>query len=252
MPVSEGDRVEALIIHRIDQLEATSVSLEGPDEESFREDTDTAESIIRFEANRNRGALIWDAAIESAFNTLDSNVSLEENGVPADVPGSDAEVEEQRFEGSIGTTWRRESGLALESSLRIETSTLRQRGDTVSSEDFVYVKPRLALTRDLNESVQIRAAIQRDVGQLDFADFVAAASLDTSDVTAGAISLRPPQAWVGSVAFERRYSSGGAIVIGLAHELIDDVVDHVLIEQDDEQFDAVGNIGNGVAHNPEP
>jgi len=246
IPVREGDRLEALFIHRIERLEATSISREGPDEESFREDTDTSESILRLEGSRDRGPLTMDAAIEGAFNSLDSNVALEENGVPADVPGSDAEVEEQRLEGSIGTTWRRDSELALETSLRIETSTLRQRGDTVSSESFVYVKPRLALTRDWGESVQVRAEIQRDVGQLDFADFVATASLDTSDVTAGAVSLRPPQAWVASAAFERRFSSGGAVVIGLAHELIDDVVDHVLIEQDGELFDAVGNIGNGT------
>lgn len=246
LPVSQGDRLEALIIHRLERLEATSISLEGDDEESFSEDTDTSESILRLEGSRDRGALTMDAAIEGALNTLDSNVALEENGVPTEVPGSDAEVEEQRIEGSFGATWRRESGLALESSLRIETSTLRQRGDTVSSESFVYVKPRLALTRDWGESVQVRAAVERDVGQLDFADFVATASLDTSDVTAGAVSLRPPQAWVTSVALERRYSNGGAVVVGLAHELINDVVDHVLIEQDGELFDAVGNIGNGT------
>jgi hypothetical protein len=246
IPVRGGDRLEALIIHRLERLEATSVSREGHYEESLREDTDTSESILRFEGSRDRGPLTMNVAIEGALNTLDSNVALKEDGVPSDVPGSDAEVEEQRLEGSIGTTWRRDSGLGLETSLRIETSTLRQRGDTVSSESFVYVKPRLALIRDWGESVQVRAEIRRDVGQLDFADFVASASLDTTDVTAGAVSLRPQQAWVASVAFERRYSSGGAVVIGLSHELIDDVVDHVLIEQDDELFDAIGNIGNGT------
>lgn len=245
-PVSEGDRLEALVIHRIERLDATSASREGTDEERFTEDTDTSESVIRLEGSRDRGALTMDAAIEGALNALDSNVALEENGVPSDVPGSDAEVEEQRLEASVGATWRRESGMAFESSLRVESSTLRQRGDTESSESFVYIKPRLALTRDVGESVQVRAAIQRDVGQLDFADFVATASLDTSDVTAGAVSLRPPQAWVGSVALERRYSNGGAVVLGLAHECISDVVDHVLIEQDGEQFDAVGNIGDGT------
>ena len=93
---------------------------------------------------------------------------------------------------------------------------------------------------------QARLRLERSAGQLDFPDFVASASLDRDDVSAGAVSLRPPRSWTASAAFERRFWGEGAIVLTYSHEWIDDVVDRVAVVADEEIFDAIGNIGAGT------
>src|SRR3546814_14637414 len=73
-------------------------------------------------------------------------------------------------------------------------------GDTALHRRFTYWKPRLALSRALGGEDQLRASIERSVGQLDFEDFVASASLDRDQVSAGAVDLRPSRTWRVSVA----------------------------------------------------
>ena len=85
----------------------------------------------------------------------------------------------------------------------------------------------------------------REVEQLDFSDFVAKAALDREEVTAGAESLRPPATWSLSATVERRFWNDNVLTLTARHEWIDDVVDLVVLEQDGELFDAVGNIGAG-------
>src|SRR3546814_2905304 len=57
-------------------------------------------------------------------------------------------------------------------------------------------------------------------------DFVASASLDRDQVSAGAVDLRPSRTWRVSVAYEHHFGKGGAIVVEARHESIADVVDH--------------------------
>ena len=63
--------------------------------------------------------------------------------------------------------------------MRVEQSSISQTGDSPLQRRFTYPKPRLALRWDADENDQLRLSLSREVGQLDFADFVASASLDT-------------------------------------------------------------------------
>src|SRR3546814_4867854 len=78
-------------------------------------------------------------------------------------------------------------------------------------------------------------------------DFVASASRDRDQVSAGAVDLRPSRTWRVSVAYEHHFGKGGAIVVEARHESIADVVDHTILRDESGRiFDVVGNIGHGT------
>ncbi|HVI99885.1 MAG TPA: TonB-dependent receptor plug domain-containing protein [Sphingomonas sp.] len=242
-----GMRLDLIALQRRGWLRTLSTSVEGDDQERFDEESDTAESIGRVVLRRERGALVLEAAAEGAINRLDSAAALTENGAPVALPGGDAHVRETRAELSLNATWQATHSLVIEPSLGVERSAIRQRGDTELERRFIYWKPRLALSHALGGDDQLRASVQRVVGQLDFQDFVASASLDRDQVSAGAVDLRPPRTWQFSVAYEHHFGKGGAIVVEARHESITDVVDHTILRDDSgDVFDVVGNIGNGT------
>jgi hypothetical protein len=244
-PVGAADRLEALFLRRSEHLRAVEQSVEEDGEERFDEETETAETIGRLSFRRERREFTIDAAVEGALNSLASRTELRENGELVPLPGSDARVSERRVEGSLGGIWNARPGLTLEAGLRVEASTIRSHGAAEQERSFFYPKPRIAANLDWGTS-QVRLRLERSAGQLDFQDFVASASLDRDDVSAGAVSLRPPRSWTASAAFERRFLGEGAIILTYSHEWIDDVVDRVAVVADEEIFDAVGNIGAGT------
>jgi hypothetical protein len=241
-----GLRLDALAIQRIGRLRSLESALEGDDEERFAESTDTAETIARLALKREREVLTLDASVEAALNRLQSHASLIENGAIVALPGSDADVEERRGEASFAATWKAGKRLIVESSLRVESSTIESRGPLGQRNAFLFWKPRLAGSYAVGKADQLRMHLQRDVGQLDFTDFVASASLERGDISAGARSLAPPQTWSASLAYEHRFWGDGALVVTLEHQRIDDVIDRSVLVVDGEPFDVVANIGRGT------
>lgn len=241
-----GFRLDALAIQRIGRLRSAESAVEGEDQDRFEESTDTSETIGRLVLKREREKLTFEASAEAALNRLTSHASLTENGEIVPLPGSDAEVEERRGEAAFGATWKPGKRLVVESSLRVESSTIESHGPFGQRNSFLFWKPRLAASYAIGKSDQLRAHLQRDVGQLDFGDFVASASLERGDISAGAPSLTPPQTWSASLAYEHRFWGNGALVVTLEHQRIDDVIDRTVLIVGGEPFDVVGNIGRGT------
>ena len=244
--LGERTTVEAVASQRVSRLEALSVSDEDGDSERFSEDTDTGESIGRLEVTHEwSDRLTVSASIEGAFNFLESRAELVEDGEPVALPGSDVRIEERRGEAAIGGVWRPISGWTVEAGVRVEASAIAQTGDTPLERDFTYLKPRLAAAWDVNDFNQLRLGISREVGQLDFGDFVASASLQTGQVSVGNAALEPDKIWRLTAAWERRFGEDASLTLGWTHDEITDVVDRVLVIADDGVFDAPGNIGDG-------
>lgn len=244
--LGSSHRIEALFLHRLSRLDALSTEEEEDGAERFAENTDQSETIARLTVRGERAALELEAAVEGALNRLESDATLEEDGEVVPLPGSDAAVEERRANASLGAVWRPNRRVTLEPSLGLEFSTIESTGDAPQRRSFTYLKPRLAASFALEANDQLRFAVERSVSQLDFADFVASASLDRDDVTAGAVSLRPPASWSASLTYEHRFWEEGALVLGYTREWIDNVIDRVAVTVDEEIFDAVGNIGSGT------
>jgi hypothetical protein len=91
----------------------------------------------------------------------------------------------------------------------------------------------------------VRLRVEREVGQLDFSSFVAAASLNANGVVAGNPNLLPQQDWAFEAAYDRRFWKDGVVSVTLRRLVLTDVVDRVPVLGPSGFFDEPGNIGGG-------
>lgn len=205
----------------------------------------TGESILRGEIKkRSSETLSFELGAEAAYNLLDGDSRYIENGDLILLPAAKVRVEELRGETSAKTIWRAHPRLTLEAGTRLEMSRIRQSGDSDLARNFVYPKPRLLATWDASRADQLRVRLEREVGQLDFNDFVSSVTAETGTVDAGNRDLKPSRTWVLEAAWERRFWDSGALGLTLSHQEITDVVDVVPIQT---LFEAPGNLGRGTA-----
>jgi outer membrane receptor protein involved in Fe transport len=151
-------------------------------------------------------------------------------------------VEELRGEAFGQATWRPAPKLTVEAGLRVEVSEISQSGDSDESKSFVYPKPRIQLTWTPWEGHQFRFRAEREVGQLDFGDFVASADIDIGQVEGGNPDLEPDKTTLLEAVYERRFWGEGVFEVSLQHGEVEDVIDIIPLTGG---FDGVGNIGDG-------
>ena len=247
-PFGEQFNLELVGLQRLRGNDFITEFATGPDEGEFTEDTTSGESVGRATLRYTRTPT-WSMEVggEIAFNFLESATTYTENGVPIVLPSSDVRVEELRGEIFGSSTWRPNARWGLELGFRAETSTITQSGDIDLERSFFYPKPRALLTWTPNEQNQFRLRFEREVGQLDFGEFVSSAGFSTGVVTAGNAELEPEKTWVAELAWERSFWDEGSLVVTLAHEEVTDASDRVPIFTLTDVFDAPGNIGDGTA-----
>lgn len=205
-----------------------SVYEDAFDTYDFMQATTNGESIVRSKVRWAKSdTLQFETGGEVAYNFLDRSTTFDFNGTPIALPAANVLVEETRAEVFGTMTWRPWTTLTVEAGTRVEYSVISQSGDTELEESFVYPKPRLFVTWAPNEQNQMRFRVEREVGQLNFGDFVSSAQLSTGVVTAGNANLVPFQAWTGEITYERRFWEKGALVLSLVHSRIEDVVDRI-------------------------
>lgn len=224
----------------------------GYENERFFAEDETGERIGRAVLKHRRtDALSFEAGGEVAFNFLEGTVELTVDDATVPLPFNDVRGEEDRNEIFALANWRPFTGLTLEGGVRYETSTIRQIGDGAQERSFEYLKPRLLATWTPDPRHTVRFRAERELGQLDFGDFISTANLTTGVVAAGNPDLEPDKTWVYELTGERRFWDTGSVVATLRHEQITDVSDRVPIEvlNDDgsiDVFEAPGNIGEGT------
>lgn len=191
-----------------------------------------------------------DIGGEIAFNSLDAeqSLSVDRDGlgpIPVVLPAADVLVEEQRAEAFATWVWRASPRWTLETTLAGETSTLAQSGDTDLETQFTFVKPAFQATRQIGERNQIRFRVYRDVGQLDFNDFVSSAGLADGLLVGGNPDLMPETSWRAEIAGDWRAAQDGAIGVRMFNHWLSDASDVVPVGLPGARFDAPGNIGDG-------
>ena len=211
----------------------------------FGERATSGESIARATLTWTRSEhLSLEGGAEGAFNFLDESVLLLQDHVPIPLPAASVLVEERRAEALATAVWRPSPRLNVELGGKVDTSTISQSGDTSLSRSFVYPKPRLLVTWAPSPANQLRLRIEREVGQLDFTDFISSAALQTGSVNGGNPNLAPDQTWVYEAALEHDFWGSAAGVLTLRHKAISDVVDRIPLA---DGLDAAGDIGSGTA-----
>lgn len=239
-------RQEWRVLQQIGWIDSAERSHEGDDVESFQSHIESGESIARLDVTHDAtSAWTLRASIEAAYNFLNGDSELREDGSVVPLPGSRVRVEELRGETAFVANWAASETLVMELGLRLEHSELVQEGDSPREQELTGVKPLAAVNWNPDPRDQLRLSLSREIGQLDFEDFVASAALDDDQVTAGSAELEPEKTWRFEVSYERRFDGDASLTLGWRHENITDVIDRVLVVTPDDMFDAPGNIGSG-------
>ena len=245
-----GMSLEAIGFRQMNNID-TSVHFEAPAlVRDFRLDRESRETVGRLTLKRRQSArLSFEGSLEGALNQLDSATDLAVNSRAVVVPAANVQLEEKRGEATLRATWRATDALSLEAGVRQERSKVTSKGDVTLTKQLQFTKPRLAATWAVDPASQIRLRFEREVGQLNFDDFVATSNVaSTGTLSAGNPDLTPQQAWVYEAAYERRFWGAGAIVLTIRHFDLSDVVDRVPIFGPTGAIlaDAPGNIGSGT------
>ena len=203
-----------------------------------------------------RGTFDWNLAqrhklelgIEGAINILDKNLDFFQivDGVRVGIPviNSDQKITEDRVEAFTTHDWTPVAGLEIETGLAAEFSWLTQLGSDVGTErSFQFVKPSFAAWYNHDDATQFWFSFRRDVGQLNFDDFVATVNREDDEILAGNPSLAPEKSWDFELGVERRFTGGAGIFSGrLFYRRINDVKDLIPLGALDSQ---PGNLGSG-------
>lgn len=239
-----GQQLELFAIHRASSENGGERGIEAGSVTLFRLDSAASESILRSVLRWQRGALSLESGLEATRNVLDSHNSLEEDGVAAELPNGSVRVEERRGEVFAMGSWSLNAAWRIEAGSRFEYSRLEQSGDSTLGKSFFFPKPHVQLTWSASQRDRLRLLLEREVGQLDFEDFVGSASVSASTVTAGNPDLEPDRTWRLEAAWERRFMDAATVLLSVRHERIQDLIDRIPVIAE-VPFDAVGNIGDG-------
>ncbi|MBW8869558.1 MAG: TonB-dependent receptor, partial [Acidobacteriales bacterium] len=233
-------KLESLLLQRLGEEADFNTSRQASGSAIFAARKHTGESIGRITARYAVSpALNLEAGGEGAYNFLGGRSSFDSNGTAIALPNANISVNEKRAEGFVNASWVPLPGLSLEGGARLEYSQISATGDSSRSRDFLYLKPRLLLAWSPADKTQIRLRAERQVGQLNFSDFVASSNLSTFGVAAGNADLRPDQRWQFEAAAERHFGEKGALIVSLLHEEITDLEDYIPVGGG---LDAPGNI----------
>ncbi|MDP2212901.1 TonB-dependent siderophore receptor [Phenylobacterium sp.] len=241
--------LEAVAFQQWNDVE-TRADFEAPGlRRDFDLDKAVTETVGRLTLRRTLSPVLsLELGGEGALNRLESRTAFTLNGRAVPLPAADVVVEETRNEVFGAVTWRARPGLTAEAGLRRETSSISSTGDVNLEKSLAFTKPRLSLAWSAGGGRQLRLRVEREVGQLNFDDFVASSSaVSTGAVLAGNPDLRPQQAWVSEAAFEQRWSNGVVLVATLRMSDLADVIDRApIFVQGVAVADAPGNLGDGA------
>ncbi|PCH58969.1 MAG: hypothetical protein COC19_07975, partial [SAR86 cluster bacterium] len=168
---------------------------------------------------------------------------------PVAIANANSTVEELRYEAFAVHNMTINSRLSLESSLVGEFSEISQSGDITNTRDFDFIKPKVDLRFDINQSLQLGLSVERQVSQLSFADFSAATNNrdEDQDTIAGNPELEPEQSWRYNLNLDYRLpNDGGVLNSRLFYIDVEDSIGKIDISPSQDVLRTTnGNVGSG-------
>nr|WP_070961257.1 TonB-dependent receptor plug domain-containing protein [Hyphomonas sp. Mor2] len=201
----------------------------------FERETDESESILRSEyswtgANNSD----WQISLEGAYNTLENEARLF-TGTTIDAPTNmvvtdpGTRVEEKRAEAFVTHSRQLNPKLRMQVSLGAEQSEISSDGANGQTRSFTRPKGSASLAWDAKDNLKINLSLERQVGQLDFFDFVDNVDVDQGDDQTGNVDIVPDQRWRLALEAERDYGTWGALTAEVFYDEIEDLIDQVPI-----------------------
>lgn len=229
-PVSKGN-LKLIGLHRYEDSEFLDTYREfilgqDPFSSRFTRQAIEGEYIARSEYNWKPGdTQDWQISLEGAFNVLDDTTAFENNTTifaPQNV-----RVEEKRTEGFLTHSWAVSPAFNIQSALGAEYSRLDVTTSDDPAREFMRPKGSIALSYDLSPRYTLRSKIEREVGQLNFFDFVSSVSLTENTENGGNTKIVPTQFWNAEIEFERKDDKVLSGSIEAAIRLIEDPIDRI-------------------------
>ncbi len=196
---------------------------------------DESESILRTEYNlTGENNSDWQFSLEGAFNTLEAEAEFFESATlgpvsPAPDPIPDRRVEEKRAEAFVTHGRQLGKDLRLQVSLGAEQSEIMSDGENGQTRTFTRPKGSASLAWTVDEKTKVNASVSREVGQLNFFDFISNVDLNQGDDQTGNVDIVPDQRWRLALEVERDFGSWGAVTAEVFGDEIEDLVDQVPI-----------------------
>jgi hypothetical protein len=213
----------------------------------FARDAKSGERIARSEYSWKRWGADWQFSAEAAFNRLDQTGilfgydPLAEEFIEITLPGAVGGVREDRYESILSVGFPIAKAISLQFASGAEYSTISQTGASVLSRVFLRPKGSLRLAWAAANGLDVNLTLAREVGQLNFGDFLASVNLSDDVANAGNANLRPQQTWRTQLDVAKNFGSWGSAAVTIFEERIDDLVLFVPIGDGGE---ARGNIAN--------
>ncbi len=210
----------------------------------FKRRSNAGESILRGEyAWGVERAQTWQLAAEGVFNFIDANSTVlsSQNGDPLisnEIANGSSRVEERRYQASISHGRALGPRSRVQLTMGMERSSLQQSGNSGLQREFTRPKGQLSLSHQLHPATLLSARLAREVGQLNFFDFISSVDLDTNNAAAGNPQLVPPQTWLLELQLEQQLGVNGNLSLRLKYEDIEDIVDQIPIGNSE----AAGNL----------
>ena len=200
----------------------------------FTQTADETETIVRSEYRWRGGGADWQVSLEGALNSLEVenrlfNLNAAGEFEPVAFPGAAATVEEQRAEAALSYGRPLSPALTLQTSFGGEYSQLSQSGPAGLTRTFYRPKGFASLAWQARPGLDLSFRLEREVGQLNFFDFVASANASAGTVNSGNANLVPPQSWNAEIQATRNLGPWGTATARLYGRLISDIVDIVPI-----------------------
>ena len=251
--INKNHSLKLRVVLTEENEDQNDISFLDDTENSYNNSTETNirkenERIIRLSFNKLIGKnSSLEYGLESAYNKLnrifnlrffDSN-SIETNAGLINTSGL---VEEDRYEGFLSYNLPLSEKIRAELALNYEWSEISQSGDVNLSREFKYWKPRIDIKWDYKKNRQIRFNIERNIGQINFDNFISSYDQFEETIRAGNPDLRPETSWKFKLEHEWRLPNDGGVITlkGSARE-IDGPVDRLPIDG----YAGIGNLGSG-------
>ncbi|MGB6230414.1 MAG: TonB-dependent receptor [Litorimonas sp.] len=193
----------------------------------------------------------WQVAVETAYNELEVEQAFSSRGPTGPLVGdgvSGFTVAEDRAEATLTHNRPLTARWDLQASIGVEYSKLSQEdGDGMTAEPRTFYRPKgfVSATYKGDDDLRVRLKAEREVGQLNFFDFVSSVDLEDDLGREGNPDLVPAQSWLGSANVEKGFGDGNTLQVEAYGAVISDTVDRIPIGIDG---DAVGNIGTAYRY----
>lgn len=174
----------------------------------------------------------WQIAAETAYNRLDAGGSFFEAMAAGeeilDERFTPTLVEETRYELSVTHSRPLGEKVDIQISLGGDYSEISSEvGADTQSESFIRPKGYISATYAWSEATDLTLRLEREVGQLDFFDFVASQDINNGNDDGANRDIVPDQTWRLELEMDRKFGDLGAAELTLFHEEIEDLVDRV-------------------------